>query len=275
MMTSETGTRPPASRDSLPPPLKIGMLLSSSNPMAEPEIQRMLPPDVVVLTTRLKHAASTPEALIGMTEKIEEGCDLLSDAGVDLIVFNCTAVSTYDPAMGARISGRITSACGRPATTTSDALLSAFDALAVKKIVLITPYIESVNQREIEFLAHHGYEVISQVGLGLLEGKSMASVSPSEWVELAQRHKHDAADAYFLSCTAINVTSVIETLEGVLGRPVVTSNQAMLWHCLRLLGRNEPVNGLGALFRTPGAAVTPRGSYAAKSPRNHVEEPVK
>lgn len=274
-MTSPAEATHPAAKDSVRGPQKIGMLLSSSNPMAEPEIQRMLPSDVVVLTTRLKHAASTPEALMGMTEKIEEGCDLLSDAGVDLIVFNCTAVSTFDPAMGAKISGRITAACGRPATTTSDALLEAFKALAVKRIVLITPYIESVNLREIEFLAHHGYEVVSQVGLGLLEGTSMAAVSPSKWVELASKHRDETADAYFLSCTAINVTSVIETLEGVLGAPVVTSNQAMLWHCLRLLGRNEPVNGLGALFRTPGTAMTPRSSDAAKSPRNYLEEPVK
>lgn len=238
-------------------PLRIGMLLSSSNPMAEPELQRVLPPDVAVLTTRLKHAASTPEALLGMTEKIEEGCDLLSDAAVDLIVFNCTAVSTYDPAMGAKIAGRITAATGRPATTTSDALLAAFEALKAKRIVLVTPYIESVNLREIDFLEHHGYEVISHVGLGCLEGTSMAAVTPSQWVDLVRGHQNDSADVYFLSCTAINVMSVIDTLERELGRPVVTSNQAMLWHCLRLLGRFEAVDGLGALFRTTPPPTVP------------------
>ncbi|WP_426191346.1 maleate cis-trans isomerase family protein [Massilia sp. DWR3-1-1] len=223
--------------------------------MAEPELQRVLPSDVTVLTTRLKHAASTPEALLGMTDKIEEGCDLLSDAAADLIVFNCTAVSTFDPAMGAKIAGRITAACGRPATTTSDALLAAFAALKARRIVLITPYIDAVNQREIAFLAHHGYEVIGDVGLGLLEGTSMAAVSPAEWVDLARRHRDDRADVYFLSCTAINVLSVIETLERELGRPVVTSNQAMLWHCLQLLGRTAPIDALGALSRTVPASV--------------------
>lgn len=238
-------------------PLRIGMLLSSSNPMAEPEIQRIVPPDVSVLTTRLKHAASTPEALLGMTDKIEEGCDLLADAAVDLIVFNCTAVSTYDPAMGAKIAGRITAACGRPATTTSDALLAAFAALKAKRIVLVTPYIESVNLREIEFLAHYGYEVVSDVGLGLLEGTGMAAVTPAQWVDLVRNHRDDSADVYFLSCTAINVTSIIEPLERELGRPVVTSNQAMLWHCLQLLGRSAPVDGLGVLFRTPPVPAAP------------------
>jgi len=232
-------------------PIKIGMLLPSSNPMAEPEIQRMLPSNVTVLTTRLKLAGSTAAALMGMTEKIEEASNLLADAAVDLIVFNCTAVSTFDPSMGDKISGRITDACGISATTTSEALLAAFKAMQAKRMVLITPYIEEVNLREVAFLEHHGYNVLSQVGLGLVEGTSMAAVPCEKWVDLARKHRDDSADIYFLSCTAINVTSVIDTLERELGRPVVTSNQAMLWHCLRLVGRNEPIQGFGRLFNLP------------------------
>lgn len=229
-------------------PQKIGMLLPSSNAMAEPEIQRMLPPGVNVLTTRLKLAGSSTAALMGMTEKIEEASSLLADAAVDLIVFNCTAVSTFDPSMGEKISSRISDASGTPATATSDALLAAFQALGAQRIVLITPYIEEVNLREVDYLKHYGYEVVSQVGLGLLEGTSMAAVPPAKWLDLARSYRDDSADIYFLSCTAINVSSIIETLESELGRPVVTSNQAMLWHCLRLLGRKEPVRGFGKLF---------------------------
>ena len=229
-------------------PLKIGMLLPSSNAMAEPEIQRMLPPGVNILTTRLKLAGSSKAALLGMTEKIEEASSLLADAAVDLIVFNCTAVSTFDPRMGEQLSVRITDASGCPATATSDALLAAFKVLRAKRIVLITPYIEEVNLREVEYLKHFGFEVLSQVGLGLLEGTSMAAVPPAKWLELARSYRDDSTDIYFLSCTAINVSSIIDTLEAELGRPVVTSNQAMLWHCLRLLGRTEPVHGFGKLF---------------------------
>jgi len=232
----------------LAPPLKIGMLLPSSNAMAEPEIQRMLPPGINILTTRLKLAGSSKAALLGMTEKIEEASSLLADAAVDLIVFNCTAVSTFDPNMGEQLSSRIADASGCPATATSEALLAAFKVLRAKRIVLITPYIEEVNLREVEYLKHFGYEVVSQVGLGLLEGTSMAAVPPAKWPELARSYRDDSTDIYFLSCTAINVSSIIDTLEAELGRPVVTSNQAMLWHCLRLLGRTEPVHGFGKLF---------------------------
>lgn len=236
-------------RDAGGKPLRIGMLLPSSNPMAEPELSAMLPSGISVLTTRLKLAGSTREELLGMTDKIEEASALLSDARVDLIVFNCTAVSTFDPVMGSKISQRITDACGRPATTTADALLAAFKAMNVKRVVLITPYVKAVNLREVEFLKHYGIEVLSETGLDLKEGNGMASVSPDEWVELARAHRDDTADAYFLSCTAIHVTPIIDRLEQELGCPVVTSNQAMLWHCLRELGYNQPVEGFGKLLR--------------------------
>ncbi|MDO8317990.1 hypothetical protein [Rhodoferax sp.] len=158
--------------------------------------------------------------------------------------------------LDAKIASRIAAACGCAATT-PDALLVAFEALKAKRIVLATPSIESVNLREIEFLTHHGYEVVSQVGLGLLEGTSMAAVTPSQWVDLVRSHRDDSADVYFLSGTAINVTSIIDTLERELGRLVVTSNQVMLWHCLRLLDRIEVVDGLGALYTTNPATAPP------------------
>lgn len=34
-----------------------------------------------------------------------------------------------------------------------------------------------------------------------------------------------------------------------LGKPVTSSNHAMAWHCLRLAGITEPIEGWGRLFR--------------------------
>ncbi len=87
--------------------LRIGMLLPSSNRVAEPEIPAMLPDGVSLHTTRLKLAGGGREALLAMTEKVEEGAALLADAGADLIAFHCTAVSTFDPSMEGNLKRRI------------------------------------------------------------------------------------------------------------------------------------------------------------------------
>ncbi len=228
--------------------LRLGMLLPSSNPVAEPEVNRMLPSGVSLHTTRLKLAGSSPEQLLGMTAKVEEASELLVDAGVDRLVFNCTAVSTYDPAQGESLRQRIESVAQRPATSTSDAIVAGLRALKARRIVLVTPYIEEVNVREVAFLAHHGVEVLSQTGRGLLEGKAMASVEPGEWYRAAIDQRDPQADAYFLSCTAIRVAEIIAPLERDLGAPVITSNQAMTWHCLREAGLPDDQAGFGALF---------------------------
>jgi len=56
------------------------------------------------------------------------------------------------------------------------------------------------------------------------------------------------ADGYFLSCAATSMIDAIEDVERRLDRPVVNSNQAVLWAALRRLEITEPIAGLGRLF---------------------------
>ncbi|WP_231738861.1 arylmalonate decarboxylase [Novosphingobium sp. FSW06-99] len=228
--------------------MRLGMLLPSSNPVAEPELIRFLPDGVSLHTTRLKLAGSTREDLLGMTEGVEQAVKLLTDAGVDRLVFNCTAVSTFDPAMGEALRERMEFTGGKPATSTSDAIVAALAALAPRKVALVTPYIDAVVERETGFLEHFGYEVVHKVGLGLAEGKAMASVEPGQWYREGMACAGTGADLVFLSCTAIRVFDVIAGLERDLGLPVLTSNQAMLWWCLRGAGLQDRIPALGGLL---------------------------
>jgi maleate isomerase len=61
-------------------------------------------------------------------------------------------------------------------------------------------------------------------------------------------HRRDDVDAYFFSCATIRAAPMIETLERDLGKPVITSNQSMMWHALRAGGIRERVPGFGKLF---------------------------
>lgn len=58
---------------------------------------------------------------------------------------------------------------------------------------------------------------------------------------------NSGADLCFLSCTAIRVFDIIADLERDLGVPVMTSNQAMIWQCLREGGVRDPLPALGRL----------------------------
>ena len=165
--------------------LKIGMLLPSTNRVAEPEIPAMLPEGVSLHTTRLKLAGSGRDQLLAMTEKVEEGVGLLVDAGVDLIAFHCTAVSTFDPTMEEKLKERIRSTSKKPATATSEALVAAFRMLGARRIVLISPYHRDINKREVAFFAYREITVLRDIGLDLAGAAAYARLEPCDWYRLA------------------------------------------------------------------------------------------
>jgi len=47
---------------------------------------------------------------------------------------------------------------------------------------------------------------------------------------------------------------MIDRLEQELGKPVITSNQATLWACLRAIKFNTPVSGYGVLLGSAASA---------------------
>lgn len=228
--------------------LRIGMIVPSGNVIAEAQVRAMLPTGVAVNVTRLPLTGTAPEVLQGMLDGLEHAADLLAHARVQLIAFNCTAVSTYSPALESSIQARIEKATGTPAVLTSRALVQAINVLSASKVALLTPYRQDVNLREAAFLENSGIEVVSQAGLGLDHPADMAALPAQDWFDFSVKHRNPAADAYFISCTAIRSAEVIARLEAALDRPVITSNQAIAWHCLRSRGIADAVPGFGALF---------------------------
>jgi maleate isomerase len=228
--------------------LRIGMVLASKNTVAEPDANAMLPKGVTMHTTRLRLVDTDPVALRQMTEDAEAAAALLASAEVGLIVFHCTAASTIDADMGRKVAERIERATGVPATATSEALVAALRALEARKIVMLSPYPQAVNDAEAAFFSHHGIEVIKEAGYLPPKGMGSPSAAPQEWHRRALSLRTPGADAYFLSCTNIRAVSVIDVLEKELEAPVISSNQAMIWHCLRKGGITDAIPGYGRLL---------------------------
>ena len=228
--------------------LSIGMLLPSGNLVAERQMQQMLAPRVSLHTTRLPLTGSSEAQLQAMIDNLEAAARLLADARVDQIAFNCTAVSTFDPASEAVITKRIIDATNTSALTTAQALVSALNHFGARRIVLVTPYIDPINAREKIFFTHHGFDVVHDAGYGIETNWDMAQEPPETWADFTLANRREEADAYVISCTAIESADVIDDLEQQLGKPVLTSNQALAWYCQRCGGIEQPVPGFGALL---------------------------
>ena len=57
------------------------------------------------------------------------------------------------------------------------------------------------------------------------------------------------ADGVLIAGTGFRCVGILEALEQDLKRPVISANQASLWHCLRSAGVQAKVEGYGSLLR--------------------------
>jgi maleate isomerase len=242
-----TFVRPAATAPNYGTRLRLGIMLPASNTIVEPLAAALLPAGVSLHAERLMLRKGPTQ--LNMLDRIEEATALLVDAGVNRLIFHCTAITMYDPEMPERIRNRIAAVTPVPVTITSETIVGALRVLGARKVVLVTPYDQGTNDRERAFLAHNGITVLGDRALDLKTAAEFFDVQPERWVRETIAMRDDDADAYFVSCTQIRAAEVIEALEGATGKPVVTSNQGMLWGALRDGHVDDSISGYGRLLR--------------------------
>ena len=97
---------------------RIGVLLPSSNSVAEPSLGGVLPADITLHVARMRLSNVEAGSIERVVEEIESESRKLADVDVDVIVLAATAPSSrkglgYDR----ELIGRISDASGKPATT--------------------------------------------------------------------------------------------------------------------------------------------------------------
>jgi maleate cis-trans isomerase len=229
-------------------PSRIGLIIPSSNRLTEPQFHAYAPPGVGIHVTRLRMTGKWRKPLGELKNQLVEAAAALSDAKPGVIVFHCTANSMENGLAGeAALVETIQSASRCPTITTAQAIREALARCAIKKLVLISPYVKETNEHEVKYLAEAGVKVVHELGLGL-ETDGYGAVTPEEWIEVAMENTRPEADGYFLSCTNTRMIEAIDELERRLDKPVINSNQATLWACLNRLGIGHSDKRLGRLF---------------------------
>jgi maleate isomerase len=228
---------------------RVGCIIPSSNRVVEQEMIAAFPAGVQPHVTRLRMTGPNRGPLAAVLPRIEEAARALTDARCEVVAFHCTANSMQEGRDGEeRILAAMTRAGVPHATTTATAIRRAFDALRARRIVLITPYDQRTTDHEAEFLHEAGYQVLHAAGFALNGSDAYCAAPPTYWRDRVLEAARPEADVYFVSCANISVFSVIEELEQHLDRPVVTSNQAVVWDCVSQLGWTERGDCPGRLF---------------------------
>lgn len=224
---------------------RIGHLYPSGG-LCDYEIQRMAPDGVQFVTTRMPFRRTGLADDLALFDDLEAHSRLLADAEVDLIAVNCTAATML--AGPDAVNSRVRAATGIAATTTIEAVLEALAAAGIRRVALLTPYEEEVTAAEVAFLRAQGLEVAGTATLPCRTPVEQAERDPEVWRRLARDPALQQADGLLISCAGIRVAPVLADIEREFGRPVIASNQALLWRCLRMTGVQDRPAGFGALL---------------------------
>ncbi len=232
---------------------RIGLIIPSSNRLTEPQFRYFMPADVAVHVTRLRMTGRHAKPLGPLLEDVAAAAGALGDAKCDAIVFHCTANSMeHGPDGERRILDCAREASGAPAMSTAQAVVEALRASDMRKIVIVSPYHQAHNDSEKAYLSALGFETVHDVALGLPPSDGYLAYPPAQWIEVVRANQRAAADGYFLSCTNTTQIDAIPALERELGKPVLNSNQATIWACLKRvagkIGGMPRVPALGGLM---------------------------
>lgn len=233
------------------PRARIGFICVANAGLTEGEMFAMRPPGVGLSFTRVRmDTECTVENLAGMEHDLEDALRGLAPArdDVDVICYNCTSGSFVigEEVIRHKIEAQRPGVKG---TTLLSGVVAALHALQVQRLAIGTAYTSDIDELECQYFTGAGFDVRELRGLGLLTDVDMNRVTPRTLYDFAMSLDRRDADAIFLSCGALRSLEVIETLERDTGLPVICSNQASFWHCLRLAGIEDRLAGFGRLLQ--------------------------
>lgn len=232
------------------PRAKLGFVLLATEQTVEENMFRLCPPGVGLHFTRAYNPDSiTVESLTRQAEDLARAAStLLPNGSLDVICYACTSGSLVigeDRVFAELAKG----APGARKTSLISGALRALRAVGARSVAVATPYLKEVNDRETAYMQRAGFQICAIRGLNLEKDSDMIRVRPDAIARLALSVDRPDADAVFISCGALRSIEVIDELEQRLGKPVICSNQAMMWDMLRLAGIEDRIAGYGRLLQ--------------------------
>ncbi len=258
-------TSPAAARYDSRGVARIGVITPYSNTNLEADLALLRPPGVSFHVARaggygLDEIPNSDEMRKFARSGLDDVLNLILAARPDIVLYGCTSATLSSGLAYDREFRLVIAARARvPAVTAAGALIEGLKDLGARRIGFCSPYTEALNLEGAVFLEEAGFEVVRTADVGRdLGNYGQSDLAPEEVLALGMRADHGKAEAIVLSCTDMRAVEIIAELEARTGKPVVTSNQAMIHVALKRLGLESCVPGrlgrIGAGYPvSPGA----------------------
>jgi maleate isomerase len=249
---------------------RIGIFIVSSEAVPEAEWWAMMPAGVSVHAARV--TAPTPWArwasnrqAVELEADLERGAKQFAAMRLSAVVIAHSSSSIaggagWDDAVIKRLSEVV--APDTTVTTNGRDCQAALRALKVGRPFLVFPawFDDATLPKGVAYFAEHGFHPAGHIRID--PGRKWRDIPPRDLYPQGMAFEQDVehlcrqvraqcpaeADGVLMVGTGLRCVGIVETLEEDLRRPVISANQASLWHCLRLCGVNARVEGYGKLL---------------------------
>ncbi len=167
--------------------------------------------------------------------------------------WDAATVASLSPVLGA----------GTVVTTNGLDTQAGLDACGVKRLFLVLPpwFNDDTVAAGLRYYADHGFATAGHMRYD--PGRKWRDLAPGDLVGQGMGLEQEVeplyaqiraacpaeADGVLIAGTGFRCVAILEALEQDLKRPVISANQASLWHCLRSAGVHTPISGYGSLLR--------------------------
>lgn len=250
---------------------RIGMFIVASEAVPEAEWWAMAPPHVSVHAARV--TARAPWARWRDDRTGVELADDLARGAVQFAAMRLSAVvvghssssilggADWDEAVVARLSEIV--GPGTAVTTNGLDSQAAMRSAGMRRPFLVLPpwFDDPTVAAGVGYYRERGFDPAGHLRYD--PGRKWRDLAPGELYPAGIGFEQEVeplyaqiraacpaeADGVLIAGTGFRCVAILEALEQDLKRPVLSANQASLWHCLRLAGVHAAVQGYGSLLR--------------------------
>jgi maleate cis-trans isomerase len=228
----------------------FGALIPSTNTTCEIEYSRLLPPEYQAHYGRMMSSSPSKSPFSSpLDADLDYQAKLLGTAKVEMVMLVQTSASLHRDGYDEDATRRMEAAAGVPALTSAVAIGRAIKALGARRIALVSPYSVPVNEAAGRLFSHlSGCEIAAVEGFAATDSYAIGALGPENARDAFARIDRPGIDAFIVPGGNFPTMAHVAGWEAEFKRPVVTTNQALIWAMLRHFGATEGIKGLGRLL---------------------------